>query len=322
MPGYHGGNQALLLYATDTRMPATKAAADAWIAAVPASPVIIGYADIPDVPINDNRTKEMAIGSLLSQFDGEGNRVGDLTAAIRVGNAEFLKKCLLGSGGPQGLAELAFFTGVDDSRGDGYTLVHRGSMCNSLGLTLSEPQGGAPAPITANAKFGLLVPDTPGPALSPTLAQYRATGATLFWHNVMTAEIDGMDLRDEFMSMNFKADYNLERKGNWQDYGETDPLSRCNKYFRVQGNKISGDLMFHSRLPAKYINQAKGASHWGDIEIGCSNAAAIAGGTAKAFVLTLTNVRPNTSQQRAGQSTTQMSHSVSIIADAMTITTA
>lgn len=313
---YVPAHDFVLMYKQETGTITESADGDtpAALPALPTSPALVGFVDPADIVADDGNKKGFASGSPYALYDAKGARVYSLAADVRLASMAFVQKCMRGSGGPYGLAEMALYYGTSNHSSNGVTTVQRFAVCDQLGIVLS--QGGAQE-IIASAAFQAIA-EQPGIAVTPTLSELRAVGPNLFWHNVLTCMINGINYRNSITGASFTLNHGLTRDPVVRpDWGDDEPLSRTSYTLMPHHNVVTGEITFSKKLPASLFTAAINSTDWGTLTFRVSDTHAIATGTAKDYTLTLTNVRPVIRRQSRVETSTQLMHSVSIIADDM-----
>ena len=313
---YIPGHSSVIAYAIETAAIVESADGEtpAVLPAIPASPVLIGYTNVPEATRELGNAKGFAIGSPYPLYNKKGVRKPSLSFEMRIGSIPLLQKCLLGSGGLHDLADLCFFIGVVGQP----TQVYRFAKCDTLTLNLQE---GDAQELTASGQFPAQCVQV-GPTLSPTRAQLSAIGKPLMWHDVRTLTIGGDEYRRSLMGARIAVAHGLERKSPRPYWGDDVPLSLTHSELLPHLNTVTGELSLHNQLSEDLFTGSVNAQEWGDIPIAITDGPGLpAGATARVFDLTLQNVIPGTITQRGVDTSAQMQHSATFLADDLLIAT-
>lgn len=224
LASYQPGSKSIFYYAAETgTYPAGNAVPTASSPAIPTGAVWGGWTDSPSVSIDEGSKNIYGIGSDEPQTIIPGGRVVSVNVSQRVSNLGLLQKCLKGSGGYRGIADLCLFTGLSNIDSDGFTRVVRFAKSNTVGFTFAK---GSAQELIAQTQFMGLTEYASATGLTPTNTDFAAYGAPLTWHNLLEVNIGSVNLRDITDQISFSINHNLEAKNFRPDFGPDNPWSR------------------------------------------------------------------------------------------------
>lgn len=294
----------------------------AAIAAANTSLTYLGYMDVPESTEDYGNKKGFSIGSPLAQYSARGNVMNSLSFQLRVGASGFLPYCLRdASFGDYGMQPLTIYVGVAGS----YTDIYRYCYVDTLGLSLQE---GSAQEVTAAVTIQAMAkqPLQTGAYLrSPTNSELSGPfAAPLMFHDIkqfiVTArDASTVDYRSFLMGANLNIAHGLERKGSRPNWGDDEVLSRTCYEIMPHLVTVTGELTLHDRLPEKYFTTAIQSQNWGDIIIPISDSTGIDAGAPNTMDLVVTGAMPTSRTTRGTEAGAQVSHSISIVADDLTI---
>ncbi len=318
MSFYIPGHSAILAYALEVGSITESAdgTAPATLPAIPGSPILIGYTNVPEATRDLGNAKGFAIGSPFPLYNKRGVYKPSVSFEMRLGSIPLLQRCLRNSSND--LDQICLYVGVAGQP----CKVYRFAKCGEFSLNLQE---GDSQELTASTRFEAITTQV-GPTLSPTLNQLKAPGVPLHWHDVRQFNIPVAgtltDFRRTFMGCRATINHNIERKAPRPNWGDAEPLSRTSSELLPHFNTASGDMTLHKELPEALFNAAADSQDWGNIVIPISDGPGlVSGGTTKIFNLTMQNVLPQVATQAGVDASAQMQHRLTYAFDNLVIAT-
>lgn len=315
---YIAGHSTFIAYNLDASAitESSNGTTAAALPAIPASPILLGYSNIPQTTRAFNNRKGYGVGAARALYGIKGAVLPQVAVDLRLGSLSFLQYCLRADD-TDDLPWLCFYVGVEGS----YTNVFRKCKCSTLTLNFAPGGETGGGELTAQATFFATAMQA-GSTMTVSAAQARAFGTPLMWHDVRSFSITDSaaataDYRTNWMSQRWTVNHNLERKPIRQNWGDAEPLSRTSADILPHHINVTGETGFHSRLSQTLLTGAADAQSWGNVAIVASDSP-----VTRTYTVTATEVMPDVDTQNGGDSGTQLSHTLTTVATNLGVTVA
>jgi hypothetical protein len=291
----------------------------ATLPALPGSLTLCGITPIPERRRGLNNSYGFTTGQAAGAYAKWGTQTPGLTIVIRGGGAlSLLEKANRVSGE---LPNLIFFVGVPGV----WTEVFRFSKINIIAFNLRESPQGEAAEIEITLTIESLAFEVLSVPLNPSLPTLiAALSAPMFWHDVRSFTIANSagvvtDFRQRaLMGATAQASHSLERKGERNDWGHDEPLSRTNFELLEHNIVVTGNLQLHTRIAEAFLSTGKKSQKWGNAAFMISDAPALdAGGNQ--ILVTLLKAIPQDVTGAATEPGAQLSHAIPFLASNFTV---
>lgn len=209
------------------------------LGAIPSSPILVGYTNVPGLRASEGGKGIYAAGSPFYLATLNGARVYEVTFQLRIGGGQtaathgfnFLQRCLRTSGVGTtlyGMPQVCLFVGVSNNFNNGFTRVIRFASCSRMVLNFNA--GGAQE-ITADVTFIGLAEEA-GSVLTPSPSALSAMQAPIAFQNLLQvnlfdSSLNGqLNMRANALNTSISLDNGLAPESIQPDAGDNVSASR------------------------------------------------------------------------------------------------